>query len=68
MEKLMNLKEAANYLGVSELTIYGWTSKKKMPFRKVGRLLRFDRAEIEAWTMAGNEPMVRQKKRFGFFR
>ncbi len=47
---LMTLDQAAEYLGISPLTIYGWTSKKKMPFRKVGRLLRFDRAELDAWT------------------
>lgn len=67
MEKLMNLKDAAEYLGVSQLTIYGWTSKKKIPFRKVGRLLRFDRNELEAWTMAGNEIQVAKKKHFGIF-
>ena len=47
---LMTRREVAQYLGVSPLTIYGWTSKKVIPFRKVGRLLRFDKSEIDAWT------------------
>ena len=67
MKKLLTRKELADYLGVSEVTIYGWTSKKKIPFRKVGRLLRFDIDEIEAWTMAGHEVDIKSKKRFGLF-
>jgi len=59
----MTLSEAAAYLGVAQSSIYGWTCKKKIPFRKVGRLLKFNRQELEAWTMAGNEPLIRTKKK-----
>jgi len=48
--RLLKATEAAQILGVSILTIYGWTSSRKIPFRKVGRLLRFDQAELENWT------------------
>jgi excisionase family DNA binding protein len=65
VKKLLNLQEAAEYLGVSKLTIYGWTSKGKIPYRKIGRLLRFDSVDLEAWTMSGN---IYSKKRRWFLR
>ena len=48
--KLLKAAEAAELLQVSLYTIYGWTSSRRIPFRKVGNLLRFDRAELEAWS------------------
>jgi excisionase family DNA binding protein len=49
-KKLMTLDQASKYLGVAKTTIYGWTSKRKVPFRKVGRILRFDKDELEEWS------------------
>jgi len=51
--RFLTLDEAAQLLAVSKQTIYGWTSGRRIPFRKVGRLLRFDRAELENWTRRG---------------
>jgi len=48
--RLLTVKEAANVLGVSVHTVYGWTSRRKIPYRKAGSLLRFDRQELELWT------------------
>lgn len=50
--KLMTPDEAATYLRISKLTLYGWTSKKKIPFKKVGRLIRFDKDDIDNWSKA----------------
>lgn len=47
---LMTPDEAAKYLNISKLTLYGWTSKRKVPFRKVGRLIRFEKDELDNWT------------------
>ena len=47
--KYLSAQEAAALLGVSVLTIYGWTSDGKMPYRKVGRLLRFTQEELDQW-------------------
>lgn len=51
-EKLLNLKQAAALLNVAPRTIYSWVAERRIPFRKAGRLLRFDRAELLAWTSA----------------
>ena len=53
-ERLLKPREAAEFLGVSIHTIYGWTSARKIPFRKVGHLLRFSQTELEFWTRQGS--------------
>ena len=43
MEKrLLNIKEASEYLGVKENTLYCWVSQKKIPYVKLGRRTLFD--------------------------
>ena len=48
---LLKVEEVAALLRVEISTVYVWTSKRKIPFRKVGGRLRFDREEILRWTM-----------------
>ncbi len=57
--RLLKPREVADLLGISLHTLYGWTSAKKVPFRKVGRLLRFDAREIELWTRQGTKDQQR---------
>ena len=45
----VGVDELANCLGISKNTIYSWTWQKKIPYIKVGRLLKFDMRMIEAW-------------------
>lgn len=49
--QLLTVAEVAGLLRVEVSTIYVWTSKRKIPFRKVGGRLRFDRDEILRWTV-----------------
>lgn len=49
---LMNVQQAAQYLNVSVSTLYGWAWQRKLPFVKVGRALRFDRADLETFVRA----------------
>jgi excisionase family DNA binding protein len=49
--QLLTVAEVAALLRVEVSTLYVWTSKRKIPFRKVGGRLRFDRDEILRWTM-----------------
>jgi excisionase family DNA binding protein len=49
--QLLTVTEAAALLRVQISTIYVWTSKRKVPFRKVGGRLRFDRDELLRWTL-----------------
>ena len=49
MENLVGPKEIAEYLDVSINTIYSWVHMRKIPFFKMGRLVKFDLREIENW-------------------
>jgi len=49
MKKLITIDELASNLGIAKETIYQWTSMKVIPFYKIGRLVRFDEAEIDKW-------------------
>ena len=49
MRKLIGIKELSKQLDIPVGTIYSWTSMKVIPFYKVGRLVKFEEAEIEKW-------------------
>ncbi len=40
--RLITLKEASEYLGISVNTLYSWVSQKKIDYVKIGRLTKFD--------------------------
>lgn len=46
---LFGVSELARELGVSRHTIYSWVAQRRIPYLKVGRLLRFERRAIAAW-------------------
>ncbi|MFC1491020.1 helix-turn-helix domain-containing protein [Nitrospinota bacterium] len=46
-KRLLDAREAAAYLGLSEHTIRQWASMRKIPTVKLGRALRFDRMELD---------------------
>lgn len=47
--KLLNVIEAAELLGISINTIYGWAYQKKITYHKIGRLLKFYEDDLLAW-------------------
>jgi excisionase family DNA binding protein len=49
---LMTVKEASVFLSISVSTLYGWVWQRKIPFVKVGRALRFVRADLEKFIQA----------------
>ncbi len=50
MEKrILNMNDCAEYLGLSKGTLYVWVCRRKIPYVKVGRLVKFDMREIEGW-------------------
>ena len=40
---------AADYLGCAPGTLRNWTSKRRVPYRKVGRLTRFLKRDLDDW-------------------
>jgi len=47
MQRLMSVKEAAEYLGVSGHMLYQMVSQRRIPYMKVGRLVKFDQAMLD---------------------
>jgi excisionase family DNA binding protein len=48
-ERLLNISEAAEYLGVTKGTLYVWACRRRVPFVKIGRLTKFDPGDLEKW-------------------
>jgi excisionase family DNA binding protein len=46
---LVDINTLAQYLRVSKNTIYSWVNQRRIPYHKVGSLLRFDINEIDEW-------------------
>ena len=49
MKKLLSTKELADYLSMKEETIRELVWKRKIPFFRSERLVRFDMEEIDKW-------------------
>ena len=47
--EILTLREVADYLKVTERTIYRLAAAKKIPAFKVGGTWRFSRLDIDAW-------------------
>ena len=48
-KELLDTNEASGYLGIKKNTLYEWIIQKKIPYIKVGRLVKFRREDLEAW-------------------
>ena len=47
-DRPFNVREAANYLGVSRQTVYLWVERKQIPhLRVMGRNIRFLKSDLE---------------------
>lgn len=50
MEKrFIGVKDLSEYLSISRHTVYYWVQIRKIPYVKMGKIVRFDLREIEAW-------------------
>lgn len=47
--RYINIGELAEYLGLTKGTLYVWVCQRRIPYLKVGKLLKFDIIEIESW-------------------
>jgi excisionase family DNA binding protein len=67
---LIGLDELASRLGVGERYVRRLVEERRIPYRKIGRLLRFDTDEVEVWIEAcrrlkrsGDSPVRRRRQR-----
>ena len=52
-DRWLSVEEIAEHLGISKDTVYAWIAKRNMPAHRVGRLWKFQKAEVDAWVKAG---------------
>ena len=48
---LMRIDQAARYLCIAKPTLYHWVSDRKIPFVKIGRLVRFRRRDLDRFVL-----------------
>ena len=48
-EDILTIRDVAEYLKVTEKTVYGLAQKRKIPCFKVGGQWRFRREDLQAW-------------------
>lgn len=49
MRRLIPIQEAGEYTGLSPHTLYTMISQRRIPFVKVGRLVKFDVELLDKW-------------------
>ena len=47
VKMLIDINELSRRLSIAKGTLYNWVSQGRVPFKKIGRCLRFDWDEIE---------------------
>ncbi len=60
--RLVSIRQAAAYIGMSRHTVYTMISQRRIPHVKVGRLVKFDLAMLDAW-IKGNTVMPMPPRR-----
>ncbi len=48
-DRLLSIEEISGMLGVRKSTLYSWSHQRRIPYIKVGSLLRFRLRDIEKW-------------------
>ena len=48
-KKFMRADKASEYTGVSKNTLYRWARERKIPHLRQGRVVLFNRDEIDRW-------------------
>ncbi|XRO74513.1 helix-turn-helix domain-containing protein [Xylanimonas sp. McL0601] len=52
-EPWVSADAVAAHLGVSKDTVYAWIADKGLPAHRVGRLWKFQTADVDGWVRAG---------------
>ena len=60
-DRLMSIKELAEYLQLDLSTLYLWSQQGEIPALKVGRVWRYRRSEVDDWlNRRRNQPSAQQ--------
>lgn len=52
MKQYLDIAALSGCLRIKRSTLYAWAAQGSIPYLRLGRLLRFDPDEIEAWLQA----------------
>jgi excisionase family DNA binding protein len=47
--RYIGIEDLARYLDMPKGTLYVWVCHRRIPYLKIGRLVKFDLREIEDW-------------------
>ena len=57
-DNYISIDEAAEYLGIKVVTLRSWIKgDKSMPARKIGKLWKFKRSELDEWVKSGRSAL-----------
>ncbi len=49
MKEFLTIDEVAEYLAIKRSSLYSMVEEKEIPHYRIGRLIRFRKADIDAW-------------------
>ena len=47
--RLLTIQEASQYTGLSVHTLYTMVSQRRIPYVKIGRLVKFEKEQLDKW-------------------
>ena len=50
----LSVEEIAAHLGIKPDTVYKWIERRNMPAHKLGKLWKFQAAEVDEWVRSGS--------------
>ncbi len=59
-DRWLSVDDVAKYLGIKRFTVYKWVQRLDLPARKIGRLLKFRKSEIDDWVE--NQSSIKRTK------
>ena len=57
-DKPLTISQAAEFVNLTVPTLYGFVSKRTIPFSKLGKRLYFSEAELTSWIKSGRKQSV----------
>jgi len=48
-KRYLSIDELSQYIGIKKGTIYQWTNQRRIPYSKLGKVLKFDKQKIDNW-------------------
>jgi excisionase family DNA binding protein len=62
LEHLIDIAELERRTAIKQATLRKYVAQRKIPFVKIGRLVRFDPIEIESWIKERKVPVLKGAK------